>query len=217
MVLTGAPMDKFEFKSELWVPQYTGIVVSTLDEFRNTIAVVDEDTLYYHLFRNIFEYHFLIPTYSNSFAYWLSNNGLFILAEKFSIIDPLVYTSISDVRSEMNRICFEAGEDRRKFKEPFYFIRAIRQVVELGIKADNLQSFIEGFESIGIYSLFYHLITARWRLKESTNDFSYWFRTISRPDISEKIDKLNIWMFNLYEIKKFMLDILTEAMSTERY
>ncbi len=205
-------MEKFEFKSEIWVPEYTGIAVDTLDGFRNAIATVDEDTLYYHLFRNIFDYHFLIPTYSNSFAYWFSNNGLYIMAEKFSIIDPLVYTSIADIRAEMNGICREAGRDRRKFKEPFYFIRTVRHIVELGIEADDLKSFIEGFESIGIYSLFYHLITARLRLGESTNDFSKWFRTISREDIAEKIERLNMWMFNLYEVKTFITDILANSL-----
>ena len=203
-------MEQFEFKSEIWVPQYTGISAISLDEFREAIKVADDDTIYYHLFRNIFDYHFLIPTYSNSFAYWFSNNGMYILAEKFSIIDALVYTSLADVRAEMDRICFEAGEDRRRFKEPFYFIRTIRQVVSLGIHASDLDSFIKGFESIGIYSLFYHLVTARLRLGESSNDFSSWFRVIAHNDLADKLEKLNLWMFNLYEVKRFILDLLTD-------
>lgn len=208
-------MNRFEFKSELWVPQYTGITAITLDEFRKAVETVDDDTIYYHLFRNIFDYHFLIPTYSNSFAYWFSSNGVYILAEKFSIIDPLVYTGIAQIREEMNRICFEAGGDRRKLKEPFYFMRSIRYVVELGIHAVDLESFIEGFQSIGTHSLFYHLVTARWRIGSTTNDFSEWFRMIGRDDIADRIEKLNIWMFNLYELKRFMLDILTGSQDTK--
>ncbi len=206
-------MEKFVFKSELWVPQYTGVVVDTLDGFREAIATVDEDTIYYHLYRNMLKYHFLNPSYSNSFADWLSNNGLFIMAEKFSIIDPLIYTSIKDVRAEMNRICIEAGEDRRKFKAPLYFTRTIRHVVDLGIEAVDLNTFIEGFESIGIYSLFYHLVTARLRLGETTNDFSRWLKTIDQPEIALKIEQRNPWMFNFYDMKGFILDIITDALS----
>ena len=145
-------MDKFIFKSELWVPQSTGVVVDTLEGFRKAIATLDEDTLYYHLYRNTFEYHFLIPTYSNSFAYWFSDNGQFILAEKFPLSIPWSLHPLADVRAEMSRICLEAGEDRRRFMQPLYFVRTIRQVVDLGIEAVDLNSFITGFKSIGIIS-----------------------------------------------------------------
>ncbi|MFB3925116.1 MAG: DUF5752 family protein [Syntrophales bacterium] len=201
-------MDKFVFKSELWVAQNTGVKVNTLDGFRRAISEVDEDTLYYHFYRSIFEFHFLIPTYSNDFAFWFSDNGLPILAEKMSIIDPLVYTSLGDVRAELSRVLQEAGEDRRRFKTPFYFQRAIRDVVELGMEADSVSSFIEMFESIGVYCLFYHLVTARLRLGESTNDFSQWLRAAGREETAKEIESLNPWMFSLYDMKAFILDVL---------
>jgi len=206
-IITGE-MKKFIFRSELWVTQFTGIRVDTLHDFQRAILDVDDDTLYYHLFRNMFDYHFLIPTYSNSFAYWFSENGLFILAERFSIIDPLVYTSLDDVRREIIGILADAGEERRRFKTPFYFRRAVRDVVELGMEARDIGSFVAGFESSGIYSLFYHLVTARLRLGEPTNDYSKWLRTVGQEKIAGRIEALNPWMFNFYDIKRFILDII---------
>jgi len=201
-------MKRFIFRSELWVTQYTGIRVDTLSDFRRAIADADDDTLYYHLFRNMFEYHFLIPTYSNSFAYWFSESGRYILAERFSIIDPLAYTSLNDVRREILEILDNAGEERRRFKTPFYFRRAVRDVVELGMEARGLKSFIKCFESSGIYSLFYHLVSARLRLGAPTNDYSEWLRTAGQDGIASQIEALNPWMFDFYEIKRFILNIL---------
>lgn len=201
-------MSVFAFKSELWTSQYTGIKANTLASFTKALKEVDDDTIYYHLYRNLFEYHFLPTDYGNSFAYWLAENGFPVLAEKFSAIDLMECVRIGDVRARMLDILEEETDAFEKICKPFYFIRAVRRAIDLGIKAESLEEFREGIRKVGIHSLFYHMVTSRLVHGEPTNDFSRWLRKIGEEEKASRIDSLDLMAYSLYDIREILLEIL---------
>jgi hypothetical protein len=201
-------MSAFIFKSELWTAQYTGIKVNTVAAFIRALKEVDDDTIYYHLYRNMFEYHFLPTDYGNSFAYWFAENGFPVLAEKFSAIDLMECVCIADIREEMLRILQEDVNGFERICKPFYFIRAVRKIVDTGVVAKNLEEFREGIKKVGIHSLFYHLVTSRLVHGEAVNDFSRWLRTLGEEEKANSIDRIDLMAHSLYDVRDMILGIL---------
>ncbi len=201
-------MPEFRFMSELWTAQYTGVKVSTLGSFLKALKEADDDTIYYHLYRNMFEYHFLPTDYWNSFSYWFAENGFPVLAEKFSALDLIECVCLADIREEMVRILEREGHSFDKICKPFYFIRAVRRTVDLGVVARDLNEFREGIKKVGIHSLFYHLVTSRLVHCSPVNDFSRWLMEIGEEKKAQEINRIDLISHSLYRLKDRILEIL---------
>ncbi|MDF2952969.1 MAG: hypothetical protein OD816_000214 [Thermodesulfobacterium sp.] len=200
----------FIFKSELWIPRYTGIKVYSIKDFIESLKVIDKLSIFYHMYINIFNYHNLPTFYTNSISFWFYKNGRILLAEKLSIIDPLDYYDLEDLRNVLVRTLEENYDEtwNRKEENPFYFIEAEREIIKSGEVANTLEEFIEGVKKSSINSLFYHLVTSRIENKTLINDYSAWLFNIGEAKKAEKISKLDLYTMNLYEIKKKIISIL---------
>lgn len=202
----------FVFKSELWIPRYTGIKAYSVKDFLEALKVVDELSIFYHMYINIFNYHNLPTFYPNSFSYWLYKIGHSSLAEKLSIIDPLDYYELEELRNVLVKTIEKNYEENhnKKTKIPFYFIKADREIFECGKIANNLEEFVKGVKKSSINSVFFHLVTSRINHKTLINDYSTWLFNIGEAKKAEKINKLNLYTMNLYEIKNKIIKILEE-------
>lgn len=202
----------FVFKSEFWIPQYTGIKVYSIKEFIEALKTVDKFSIFYHLYINIFNYHNLPTFYNNSFSYWLYKNGHLLLAEKLSVIDPLEYCDLEELRNVLVQTLeenYNPTEDKSG-QEAFYFIKAEREIIEGVDVANNLDEFLEGIKKSSINSVFYHLVTSRIENKTLINDYSAWLTNLGEVKKAEKINKLDVYVMNLYEIKNKIIKILEE-------
>lgn len=200
----------FVFKSEFWIPRYTGIKVYSIKDFLEALKLVDKFSIFYHMYINIFNYHNLPTFYTNSISYWFYSNGHLLLAEKISIIDPLDYCDLEELRNVLIKT-LEENYDKNwddKEKNPFYFIKAEREIIECQRIAENLEQFIEGIKESSINSLFYHLVTSRIENNTLVNDYSSWLLHIGEGKKAEKINKLDLYTMNLHEIKKEIINIL---------
>ncbi|PMP66795.1 MAG: hypothetical protein C0190_04630 [Thermodesulfobacterium geofontis] len=200
----------FVFKSELWIPRYTGIKVCSLKELIEALKIIDKFSIFYHMYINIFNYHNLPTFYTNSISYWLYKNGYLLLAEKLSVIDPLDYFDLEELRNVLIKTIKENYYENMNEKKgnPFYFITAEREIIESGRIAHTLNEFIEGIKKSSINSLFYHLVTSRIENKTLINDYSAWLFNMGVAKKAEKINKLDLYSRNLYEIKKEIIEIL---------
>ncbi|MEZ0343831.1 MAG: DUF5752 family protein [Caldimicrobium sp.] len=200
----------FVFKAEFWLPKATGIKVNSLKDFIATLRSIDESSVFYHTYANIFNYHNLPTHYNNSFAYWLYKNNYLVLAEKISVIDPLEYYDLEELRRAFLTILDEyyTKNPEEKVVYPFIFIAAEREILECNMVANNLEEFINFFKTSSINSLFYHLITSRLENKTLINDYSAWLSMIGEPKKAELINNLDIYSMNMYEIKKEIIKIL---------
>ncbi|MCD6489658.1 MAG: hypothetical protein J7K20_02900 [Thermodesulfobacterium sp.] len=202
--------NSFIFKSEFWIPKYTGVKVCSIKEFIENLKVIDKFSIFYHMYINIFNYHNLPTFYTNSISYWFYKNGRVLLAEKISIIDPLDYYDLEELRRVLVQTLEENYDETWNGREvnPFYFIKAEREIIECGYFANTLEEFIEGIKKSSINSLFYHLVTSRIENKTLINDYSAWLVNIGEAKKAEKIDKLDLYTMTLYEIKKKIINIL---------
>lgn len=200
----------FIFKSELWIPRYTGIKAYSPKELIEALKIVDKFSIFYHMYINIFNYHNLPTFYTNSISYWLYKRGYLLLAEKLSIIDPLDYFDLEELRNVLVKTLEENYNESldEKKDHPFYFITAEREIIECGKVAHTLDEFIEGVKKSSINSLFYHLVTSRIENKTLINDYSAWLFNMGIAKKAEKINKLDLYSMNLYEIKKEIIKIL---------
>ncbi len=200
----------FVFKAEFWVPKSTGIKVYSLKDFIEILKKIDKFSIFYHMYVNIFNYHNLPTFYNNSFSYWLYKNNYLTLAEKLSIVDPIEYFDLEELRWSLLKILEENYNEHleKNIVEPFFFITVDREIIKYKKPAYNLEDFISKFKKSSINSLFYHLITSRIENKTLINDYSSWLISIGESKKAELINKLDIYSMNLYEIKKKIVQIL---------
>ncbi len=195
----------FVFKTELWVPIYTGLSASSLEEFINCLELIDEGSLLYHLYIHLFHPNVY---YFNSFSHWLYINGYKSLAEKLTFIDPTNYCSLEDVRRKMLSVLKERKEDLKKEVEPFYFMSIHREVFETGYVASSLEELIEGIENSSINSVFYHMISSRLEKESSGNDYSQWLIHMGYVEKAYQIGRLDVYTIDLFKLKERILEIL---------
>ncbi|ADO45159.1 conserved hypothetical protein [Hydrogenobacter thermophilus TK-6] len=202
--------DIFCFKTEVWVPVYTGIKVQNLQEFIQALRAVPCGSLLYHLYIHLFNYHNLPTDYPNSFSYWLASNGYEVLAEKVSSIDPTRYYDLEVLRNDILALLSESSEEKVKRPlQPFYFMSVYREVIDTSKCASNIEELLEGIKSLGISSLFYHLITSRIDKKSLVNDYSEWLLSQGYAKKAEAIDALDVYALNLYEVKELIIEVLS--------
>ncbi len=199
----------FKFKTELWIPVYTGIKVHTLKDFIETLRTIEIESIFYHVCINMFNYHNMPVYYPNSFSYWLYKNNFLILAEKISSIDPIELSDLEEIRKRIVLILEEnyPGESGQRLI-PFYFVKAEREIIDCGFVARNMEEFIKGIKESSINSLFYHLVSSKIQKKAPVNDYSAWLLSIGETTKANLISQLDIYNYTLYEIKDKIIRIL---------
>lgn len=201
--------DIFCFKTEVWVPIYTGIKVESLQQFIQALKGVSCGTLIYHFYINLFNYHNLPTDYNNSFAYWLASSGYESIAEKIASIDPTNYYDLEILRTDILNLLSETQEEKpERFCKPFYFISVYREVIDTKRCASTVEEFIKGVEESGISSIFYHLITSKIEKKSVINDYSEWLLRQGYAKKADAISTIDIYASNLYEIKNYIVEVL---------
>ncbi len=199
----------FRFKTELWIPVYTGVKVQSLKEFIEALRNIEIESVFYHIYINMFNYHNMPVYYPSSFSYWLYKNNFLLLAEKLSSIDPLEISDLEEIRKKILLILEEnyPGETGQKLV-PFYFVKAEREIINCGLTATNMEEFIKGIKKSSINSLFYHLVTSKIQKKAPVNDYSAWLLSIGETSKANLISQLDVYNYTLYEIKDKIIRIL---------
>ncbi|MCX7870682.1 MAG: DUF5752 family protein [bacterium] len=201
----------FKFKTEFWIPTYTKISATTIYDFRIGLKIIPPNSLLYHFYINIFNYHSVPSIYTNSFAYWFYKNGYYQIGEEISSIDPTDYFDIEKLRQDLIDIISRYQEqDIKTLSEPFLFLSIQRNIFHTNLKATNLEELIDGIKKSSINSIFYHLITSKVDNKKAINDYSEFLNLIGQYNKAELINKIDVYALNLYEIKELILEVLTK-------
>jgi len=205
-------MEEFVFKTEFWIPIWTNKKARSISEFVDIIKIIDEGSIFYHFYVNIYNYHNLPTIYSNSFAYWFYQQGYQTLAEKISIIDATLYNDLNSIRHEVSFIVEEELKNLKDDKVfyPFYFISISRQVVDIGIRAKSMEDFVKGIELSSINSIFYHMVSTKIDNRKAMNDYSEWLLSKSFSEKAEKILGIDLYTSNLIDVKNKILEILKQ-------
>ncbi len=158
----------------------TGLKAQTLEEFQNSLIRVDAASIYHHFWGRFLASRFSEPEYNNDFASWVYR-ALHekALAEKLSMINPVSFGTIDNIREEVVDLIAEhidltdyvawAKADQR-----FHFLRSQIVVFDTNRYLYQPEDLLAALPTMSLGSVFYHFIDARRRTEAGYDDFSAW-------------------------------------------
>jgi hypothetical protein len=197
----------------------TGRTAVNLKEMLQIIGEVDTAVLSYHLWQSRMAIAHAEVEYPNDFAVWAANSLQDSrLAEKLSVIDPFNYEDMEQIREALSEVIEDYMWNlpsvpwaRPGFE--FHFCEASTVVlVRPRIVAGTFAEFRKGLAEVGIDSIYYHFVDARWRLRKlKTDDFSIWLQdSYGLPELVEAIQGIDLWFFTLEEVRQALLKLLDQ-------
>jgi len=191
-----------------------------LGELLEALRTCPDDSIFQHTFQTLQEHHFIREGFSNDFAHWaFAACNEVGLAERLAGVDVREFTSIQSLRERLVQtvdayLKRNPRAPERQALEPFYFCASDTVVVPTPFVARNLQEFAEGLEQVSIYSIHYHFIEARLRLKLNSNDFSVWLEDeMDLRPLAERLNRIDIYTSTLHDVRRNILRIIESALS----
>jgi Family of unknown function (DUF5752) len=193
---------------------------NNLGELLESLRLAPDDEIFQHTFQTLQEHHFIREGFSNDFAHWtFAACNEVGLAERLSSLDVREFTSIRSLRQRIVEIVERYLERNPRAREraalePFYFCASDTVVVPTPFVARNLPEFLDGLQRVSIYSIHYHFIEARLRLKLNSNDFSVWLEDeMDLPQVADRLNRIDIYTSTLNDVRRKILRIIENAMA----
>jgi hypothetical protein len=172
--------EPFHLRDSALVSQGTGFKAQTLAEFHDGLLRVEAASIYHHFWGRFLASRFSEPEYNNDFASWV-HRALHekALAEKLSMINPMAYPAIEDLREEVaDRIAEHLDLTEyvawAKADQRFYFVKAQLVVFDTNRTLHRPADLLAALPTMSLGSVFYHFIDARRRTDGGCDDFSAW-------------------------------------------
>jgi septum formation topological specificity factor MinE len=225
---TAPPGKEFVFQNGIYLVELTGKKARNLQEFLDTIKVIDPASLFYHLYHSLLEYHFVIPEYYNDFAYWLDSIlQEKALAEKIAALNVFQYFDIEKLREEIIRMLEEYIHADNRFSgvkneaHAFHFKKSITVVLPTKYSARNLREFYECINKVKAEIIFYHFFESRLRLGQEKgiykDDFSVWIAdSLGLVDLAEEIANTDPFGYTLEGIRKELVKIIERYLERDQ-
>jgi hypothetical protein len=192
---------------------------NNLTEFLEGLRLVPDDSIFQHTFQTLQDHHFIREGFSNDFAHWaFAACNEVGLAERLAGVDVRAFTSIRVLRETLIDIVekyLEANPRSRERQalEKFYFCASDTIVVPTPFVARNLQEFVDCLHQVSIYSIHYHFIEARLRLKLGSNDFTQWLEEeLDLGQLADRLNRIDIYTSTLHDVRRSLIHILESAM-----
>jgi hypothetical protein len=211
----------FHFNSAAHLLRILREQANTLSELLEALRTVPDDSIFQHTFQTLQEHHFIREGFSNDFAHWaFAACNEVGLAERLAGVDVREFTGIRALRERLIDIVdrYLAANHRardRQALETFYFSASDTIVVPTPFVARNLGEFIESLQKVSIYSIHYHFIEARLRLKLNSNDFSIWLEDeLDLGSLADRINRIDIYTTTLHDLRRRIVRILENALDS---
>jgi len=207
----------FHFHTKLEQTLLLGIKATSVIQLLDGISSVPDSSVYFHTHHFLLQHQYLSPEPPNDFAYWVTELvGNAALGESLASVDIVEFDSIGEIRSKFiklleNHISSDAYRPDTDHGEPFYFMASRTFVLPTSLVARDIDEFREMIGAVTIESLYYHIFDARLRFGREENDFSRWLRDRGRPDIAEKIRKLDPYAQTMEGLRKNIIAAIGEA------
>jgi len=201
------------------VPIATGEKAYNLRELKDRLMrLTDKEIMYYHFWDVLLRPHYVDPEYQNDFAAWayhqLHDKRL---AERLSIINPVNYQYMSDLR--MNII--EAIEERMDEDDftymtdvahPFFFLRSQLVVIDTRTRINTPEDLAEEIAGFSQNSIFYHFIDSRRRTRSGDNDFTVWLKAWGDAygELAEQIARIDPYFTSLAELQAQLTNVIRQ-------
>ena len=214
---------EFVFQQGFYLVELTGEKAGNLKEFLKCIQMVDDESIFYHMYHLILNHHFAMLGYSNDFTNWLRNElHEDVLAEKFTNVRRSEYGNIWALREKLVELLKKRLQDKfnNDVKVPedraFHFVKYRVVVLSTKYRAGNLDEFVECLERIDKSTLFYHFFSSRLTFSEKkekyVDDFSRWINEIGYPEIADGTAAIDPHGYTLEGIRKEIAGIVRRGL-----
>ena len=213
----------FVFAECFILPMPIGRTAQNLRELLEALREVDDSVLHYHLWQSRMAISQPTVEYPNDLALWaktaLQDSRL---AEKLSAIDPFGYENTEQVRDTLIDLLDEYLWDlpyvvsaRPEFE--FHFCEASTVVLHSRVSAHTLPEFRSTLEKVGLDSIYYHMVDARWRLRGiKMDDFSSWIKdSYGLPDLVSAIHGIDVSLYKLDEVRSAVLNLCSQVLEKD--
>lgn len=180
MAAVPTPSPTFEVKDCALIALATGRKAQNLKELRDHLLAVGTSSIYFHFWGGLLRPGFAEREYANDFAEW-TRHGLHdpILAERLGVIDPSDYLDLEDLRWELiDSVEGRLDETELRVWAPidrqFEFIRSQIVIFPTELHMSDPRELARVVPRLSESSIFYHVIDARRRLSDNSDDFRAW-------------------------------------------
>ena len=194
----------------------TGRTAANLRELLQELREAEEAVLYYHLWQSRLAIAHQVVEYPNDFAAWAATALMDSkLAEILSSIDPFSFDNTEEMRDTLADLLEGYLWDlphspmaRPGFE--FYFCKASTVVLRSHISAGSLIEFCPAFSKVGLDSIYYHFVDARWRLRSSKrDDFSSWIESsYGLPELVAELQGIDSSFYSLDELRSTITEVV---------
>ncbi len=205
----------FEFYTSSQLVEITGKKAANLNEFLETIKVIDESSLFYHVHHAFREHQFAPGIYTNDFAHWVEEElKEKVLAERLANINLKEFTEIRQLREKIveileNYLNANLAAGTLPAKHQFYFCKSIAVVLKTKDVVWSREEFCAALMRVGLRSLFFHFFEARLRLGRQTNDFSDWINgNFGDEKTAKMIEGLDPYMYSMDELRDQIIKLV---------
>ncbi len=215
-------VEPFEFRQCVSIRRSTGKKAGNLRGLRDLLAVVNEASIFHHVYQYFLKGHIL--EYTNDFAQWVGETlEESPLSEHLSNTDPYAFGNIEELR---NRLVTVIDEYLREFPGPkealpgseFYFNQTVTLVFPVEVKVKNLAEFLIAVKYVDGGSIYYHFYEARTRLGSRADDFSRWIEdALGKKELAERIRTIDLFMHTIEGIRDRIAELVEEEVRSDMY
>lgn len=201
---------EFRVKDCAFIPVATGYRAQTLTELRDRLMTIPLASIYYHFWGRFLETDFKNTEYHNDFAFW-AHSALHdeFLAERLSIVDPSDYENMELLRDDLIDIMSKRLDEIEylpisRRENQFHFVLSKMIVFDSLYTIAHPKDLLQAITSIPNTSLFYHIIDARTRTPDHSDDFIQWLKSFGGDykELIERFQKIDPYFLNLADIKR---------------
>lgn len=221
-----APIKKakepFQFSTQVYLPELTGLKASNLQELLDHIKTVPESVIYHHTHHFLQEHQYLSPEPPNDFAYWVTEFLHEVrLGEYLFSIDTIQYITIRELRNEIIRTIEDfVGQyptSLNKFVLPgeeFHFLKSVEFILQTPHRALDLKEFRDAIQKISTDSIYFHMYEARLRIGRGTNDFSRWLEEcLEETKLANKIAAIDPYTHTLENLRFTIVKLINKRIT----
>lgn len=203
------PSSRFTLKDCALIAIATTQRAHNLKEFREHLATLNQESLYYHFWGNLLLPRFEEREYNNDFASWIRHSLHDAkLAEQLAILDPTAYQNLEALRLEILEYIDDRLDENDYFQwslasQQFEFIQAQIVVFDSAISFGHPAEMAAAIDTMSVSSIFYHFIDARRRTEHKIDDFRQWlsqFGETYRP-LTDSLANIDPYFCTLSELR----------------
>lgn len=218
----GNNQGKFYFKDCALSTISTGEKACNLKELHEKVGSIPESSIYHHFWGTRLSHQYETQEYLNDFAMWCYQQlHDQTLAERLSIIDPMGFKNLQELRNALLSIIETRLEEIEILGKcsPFHFARSKIIIFDTPFLISEPSQIVEVLKKISASSIFYHFIDANTRLPlKGEDDFSAWLKGFSGKyeNLIQELRSVDFYFFSVKELQGVLSKIFAKYFEEER-